>query len=513
MKLISLSRLRGHSSLAAGFVAQALLYGSGLFLLPFVVTRLSAPEIGIWYLFLTIQGLASLADFGFQPTFSRAFSAAYAGARELRKQGLAEALDRPNLNLVEDILRLCRRFYLGMAGAVLLILLVGGTAYIRTVVAGEPLDFTRIEIVWVLFSLGSALSCYFWWTTTFLLGGGRVASNYLCQIVSQLGYVAIGLALLTSGWGLLGLAWANIAAVLIARILATFLMRPLRRPLADVAKTSHRLTPIFQALWPNASRMGMVALGAFLITRVNVIIVSSFFDLAQTAAYAVSLQLLLAVTSIGHLPTQVVLPQMVKLRVSRDLAGLRKLFLKRQAFLVLVLLAGMLLVAFAAQPLLSSIGSRVHLLPTPLLLLLGLVLMLEANHSNCGLVITTNNNVPFVAPALLSGLGVALLATLSAWAGYGIAGVVISQGIVQLAYNNWKWPLVLGENCRMSLFEPRNAFADIEGCATVLKDERPGALGTARHHRSSNLSALRYTGGNGPKRAHPRTARKFTMRS
>ena len=134
---------------------------------------------------------------------------------------------------------------------------------------------------------------------------------------------------------------------------------------------------------------------------------------------------------------------MVKLRVSRDLAGLRKLFLKRQAFLVLVLLAGMLLVAFAAQPLLSSIGSRVDLLPTPLLLLLGLAPMLEANHSNCGLVITTNNNVRFVAPALLSGLGVALLAMLSAWAGYGIAGVAISQGIVQLAYNNWKWPLVL----------------------------------------------------------------------
>jgi uncharacterized membrane protein len=34
-----------------------------------------------------------------------------------------------------------------------------------------------------------------------------------------------------------------------------------------------------------------------------------------------------------------------------------------------------------------------------------------------------------------------LLATLVSWLGWGLIAVIAAQGLVQLAYNNWRWPL------------------------------------------------------------------------
>jgi O-antigen/teichoic acid export membrane protein len=440
--------LSGHAALALGFAAQLLQYGSGLLLLPFVLTRLSPAEVGIWYLFLTVQSLAFLADFGFQPTLTRAFSAAYAGSSEIRKQGLAEALGRPNLILVEQILRLCRGFYMALAAAVLLLLLTAGTAYIRSLTAAEPLDSTNTLLVWFLLSVGTAAQLYFSWNSAFLTGGGQLAANYANQIASRAGFVGIGIVALSAGWGLLGLAVANIASIIVARIYAQLLMRPLLRPLSGIRAAGGHTKDVLRALWPNASRMGLVALGAFLITRVNVLIISTYMGLPTVASYALSLQLLAAVTSVAQLPMQVAIPKMVQLRVVQDIAGLRSLFIRRQAFLLLVFVSGALFVVVAGQPLLDLVGSRVQLLAAPLLLLLSLVLLLETNHSACGLVITTANHVPFVAPALISGLAVAALASFAAWYGLGVAGVILAQGVVQLAYNNWKWPLLLWNQLR-----------------------------------------------------------------
>ena len=143
------------------------------------------------------------------------------------------------------------------------------------------------------------------------------------------------------------------------------------------------------------------------------------------------------------LPINVAIPEMVRMRVRHERAKLRQTWLTRQAFLLALFTIGLAFVAFAAEPLLSFVGSNVALLPLPLILLLGLVLLLEANHASCALVITTGNTVPFVKAALLSGIAVATLSIAGAWAGLGVVALILAPGVVQLAYNNWKWPLLL----------------------------------------------------------------------
>jgi O-antigen/teichoic acid export membrane protein len=435
------SGLRRHSALGLGFIAQALQYGAGLIVLPFVVTRLAPAEIGLWYLFLTVQSLAFLADFGFQPTLARAFASAYAGASELRKRGHGETSGEPNLPLIQEILYFCRRLYLALAGVVVLLLLAAGLVYFCGSTADEQPDVVHNLLVWAILSVGTASQLYFSWTYSFLTGAGRISASYGGQIVSRMSFVAIGIGVLVSGFGLPGLALANLSSIIVGRAYAAYSMRPLFSQLVSSPPRHEKSRDTFKALWPNATRMGLVTLGAFLITRANLMIISAFLGLATTAAYALSLQLLMAVVSIAQLPMQIAAPMMVQMRVHRNILALRRVFITRQAMLLALLIVGLLFIVVAGPWLLALIGSNVQLLPTGILLLLGLVLLLEANHSACALVITTGNEVPFVVPALVSGLAVVVLGTFAAAAGYGVAGVILAQGLVQLAYNNWKWPL------------------------------------------------------------------------
>ena len=273
-----------------------------------------------------------------------------------------------------------------------------------------------------------------------MLGSGQITQNYLFLIVGRGSFAAIGIVVLLAGGGLMGLALANVASNLLARLVAVWLMRPIT-PHVRGPVPGHEVSAILAKLWPNAGRMGLVAISGFLITRGNVLILSTFAGLAVSASYAISLQLLTAVAMVAMLPTQITLPQVVELRLRGAMAALRHLLLGRFAFFFLAYIGGALVIVLVGQEAFALVGSHVELLPRPVLVLLAVVVMLEMNHSNAAFIITTANDIPFVLPSLISATAIVLLSAVSVWAGAGALGAIVIQGIVQAAYNNWKWPL------------------------------------------------------------------------
>lgn len=101
---------------------------------------------------------------------------------------------------------------------------------------------------------------------------------------------------------------------------------------------------------------------------------------------------------------------------------------------------------------LGFVGSDTKLIPWPMLLTFGLIYLFELNHSIAATYLTTINKVPFVNAALISGISIAVLAILLADS-FGIIGLIIAQGVVQLAYNNWKWPIEAQRNLQSSFLE------------------------------------------------------------
>jgi hypothetical protein len=445
-----LRRARADPGLIAGFLAQGLQYGAGLMLMPFVVTRLSAAEVGIWYVFLAAQSLAAVADFGFQPTLARFFSMAHSGVTALARDGMgAPGNGQPNISLLRSLLRAARLLYIGIATLVLVILLAAGLPYLSGLARDGGVPVETVRTAWAIFALAVSANLYFLWVPAYLLGSGRLVANYLYLILARGGFALFGIVVLLAGGGLVALGAGFLASQITARVLAIVLLRgSIAAERGAASADGEEVREVLAAIWPNASRLGLVSIGSFFITRYNVFLLSGSVGLAVSASYAICLQLLSGIASIAQLPMQASLPRIVAARLAGDLPSFRRIALAAAGFFVATFLGAAVVLIGAGDMLLRAIGSTVTLLDRPLLIAFTVVIALEGFHSLAAFVITTRNAVPFVWPALLSGAAVMLLATVAVHLGYGVAGVIAVQGLVQLAYNNWKWPLIAYRECR-----------------------------------------------------------------
>jgi len=431
-----------HKGMVLGILAQFLQYGAALLLLPLIVIYLPAEEVGIWYVFMAVQGLAMLMDFGFQPTFSRSFALAFAGAQKLLQEGIAETgKAAPNLGMVTDILSAARFIYGAVALLVFILLATGGTLYISTLVEGASVDSPLLLIAWLVFLVAVSLNMYFMWVSPFLIGSNNVDKNYFYLIVNRITFCLMGGAGLMFGGGLVGLSASLLAGVIIARLAINFILKPIIADLPE-KKTLYR-SGIFKAIWLNACKLGLVSVGAFLIARANMFLVSAYFGLSVAASYGISIQVFTVISSVAQLSFQVNLPAMVSARVLNELGRLKKIFYRSTLFYFICFSCGSALVLLVGQILLDYIGSNAQLLDENLLYLLAVIIALEGNHSNSALVITTANRVPFVYPALVSGAAIISLSFALSSFGMGLIWIILTQGFVQLSYNNWKWPYMV----------------------------------------------------------------------
>jgi O-antigen/teichoic acid export membrane protein len=183
-------------------------------------------------------------------------------------------------------------------------------------------------------------------------------------------------------------------------------------------------------------------LGAFLIQRGNTLICSAKLGLDDTARYGLSLNLVSIILQISAIPLTIALPEIARLRVARNFGTIWNIF-RMRVYLGLTFAAVMILGLSVFAPILMDIlQSRTPLLPTPLILLMGGVLLLEYHHSHYGNLVLTENQNPFIIPALVSG---ALVIIVSWYAAdkWGVLGLIAAQGMIQLAWNNW-WTVLRG---------------------------------------------------------------------
>ncbi|KQN24421.1 hypothetical protein ASF00_16430 [Sphingomonas sp. Leaf34] len=439
--------------LAIAAVAQALQYGSGLLLLPLVVRMLSAQEVGLWYIFIAAQGLSAVADFGFQPTIARYVSLVWSGGSSFDDPTEGNVGSHaPNLPLLANLIVTARRLYAGLATGLFLLLAAAGAFYVLPLARAGGLATTPVLMAWTIFSTATALGVYFLWIPALLLGSGRIAQNYSFLVLARGGSAALGIGALLAGGGLIGLSAAFLLAQIIARIGGAMFLKGL--PLKSRTRDAERSRALLREIAPNASRLGLVGIGAFLVTRLSVFVVSSFYGLKAAGSFSISLQMLMAVTTVAQLPAQISLARIVEARMARDRTRLRQLALRGVVGFFVIAVSGSIAVIVLAPYLLVFLKSSVPPLPSATMILLAVTMVLEGNHSVHAFIITTANKVPFVIPSLVSGVVVAILATTSCWLGLGVIGVIAAQGLTQAAYNNWKWPLMVWKDLAPPRDEP-----------------------------------------------------------
>lgn len=427
-----------------GYLSQFLQYGAALLVLPLLLTKLTSAELGVWYVFMTISALVSMLDMGFTPTLARNVSYVMGGAKRLQKNGyeVVERTEDIDYGLLKAMIAASRRIFFLIAAVALVLLTLPGSAYILYI-AREQVAQQTVLLAWGVFVFATVLNIFYKYYTPLLQGRGLYAGFYKSSALANIGFVAVSAALLWADLGLLAVAVGYLFSALIGRWLSwrffydvSFKARLAQAPAAAVSTAE-----IFGFMWHNAWRLGLGVIGAFLILRANTLLSSAYLGLATTAAYALTLQVFSVLQSVSTVVFNVQLPKLAQFRVTDQRKALRQTIELGLGWALGLFTLGTVMLLWLGTPLIRWVGGQTELLSVPLLAWIGLMMLLELNHSLAAGVIVTGNQVPFVKPALLSGAAIVLMSWIGLkYGGFGVGWLIGSQFVVQLAYNNWQWP-------------------------------------------------------------------------
>jgi O-antigen/teichoic acid export membrane protein len=425
------------SAVAWAFIATALRTGAGVLLLPLMLRQLPQEEIGMWYLFLAVGGLAALLDLGIAPTATRAAGYLWAGAAQLQAFGRnpepAALGETPNFQGLRDLIATLRRFYLGLGLVIFLVLFFGGGWWIWLKSESLP-SAALIRSAYVAWCLNALAQCTGELWPNLLLGLNEVRKSQQITAASLVIYYGLAAAGLILGGGLWALVLANFAMGITVRLLGRMFVL---RKLAPGGDGLGRFRwDYLRTLWPNAWRLAAVSVGAYLILQANTLICSAYLSLKATASYGLTLQLISMLSAISGTWVVVKIPLINQWRAQHREDLVIPLFASRVRLALLTYLLGALAVLFIAPRMLEWIGAKTTLITTGQLSFFLIIRLLETQHSiYAGLVLSENEN-PFLRPALLSGLAIVCLSLL-ATPRLGIWGMLLAAGLVQAAYNNW----------------------------------------------------------------------------
>ena len=272
------------SAMFFGMFATGVRVGANLLLLPVLLSKLPTADLALWWVFGSLGGFVNLADFGFGSTIVRVYSYLWAGAEDFDAEGLRphSGNTEPNRPRIRQLNVTVGYFYwLLSAGATLLIAVIGTLLLFKPVAAVSDPRLAWFAWLVQIFLIGYGLGSNRWMLAC--QGLGRMRELQASNLFGGLAYVAVATVLLLNGRGLFGLLIASFIRSVITR---TYCKSVYRRVVPNVP--GEHIKPemgIMKRLWPNASKLGVISIGTFLLANGNVLICSQFLDDKATASF------------------------------------------------------------------------------------------------------------------------------------------------------------------------------------------------------------------------------------
>lgn len=426
------------------YIAQFFNLGSGIIVLPVVLRFLSSEEVGMNYLMLSVSSLVALADFGFSSQFGRNITYVFSGAQKLEREGMDGVVcGKINYHLLAVVIKTAKYIYKRLSLFVLIVMLTFGSLYMFRATNGFVTVHHSLSI-WILFSLSTFFNMYFMYYSSLLTGAAMIMESKKAMMLSRITYIFISFILLFIGFGLISIVVANLVAPFVGRWYSNkvFYREELRSLLNAEIIDKNEIKDTFSILWYNARKLGINFIGAYGIQQSTTFVIGLFLSLRDVASYGLMCQLfqVSSALSLGLFTTY--LPVFYKKRVESNMDQIvRDYSFSAFTFIWSFTICGIVFVLWG-EPLLNLIGSSTRL-PLKIVMVVYFVhLLLENFHSMCATMIVTNNQVPFVKAAILSGLFIVMCNLISLkYTSLGLMGVVLGQFIIQSLYNHWRWPL------------------------------------------------------------------------
>lgn len=441
-----------------GYFAQFFSMASGILVLPLILRLLTPEEIGMNYLMLTVGSMVSLFDFGFAPQFGRNITYIFSGTQVLLKEGVElNEGEKKNVNyrLLATMINTAKYVYQILSFIVLFFMLTFGTLYIYKVTNG----FSNVHnslIIWVVYSVSTFFNIYYTYYSSLLSGQGKIMETKKAMVYSKITYIVLVLILLFSGVGLLGVCIANLISPFVNRYLSHnyFFTKDLKNKIDTFSISKKEELELFSIIWHNSKKLGVVFIGSYAITKFGMFLSGLFLPLSEVSSYGLMTQLVGIILTISGTFFSVSAPRFSALKVTNNKPELLKSFSFSMGITYLLFILGSVFLLFVVPTILTHIKSNAVLPATSIVVLYLIVMLLESNHSIFATIIVIGNSVPFMWISLITGGFIALGSYFSlAFTSMGLLGLVLVQGIVQLAYNNWKWPYIVCKEFDINFFE------------------------------------------------------------
>lgn len=437
----------GKSDLVWSYAAQILKFGSSLFILPIVLSKLEAEEMAIWYLFMAINSMVMLLDFGFSSTIVRNLTYVFAGAKVLKKEGIEESNTSVEIDkkLLAKMIHSIKSIYQYISLIAFFVLLILGTYYLNTVLSkNEVKNESTIWISWFIFICSSVLMVYFMYLNTLLMGRGFIKQAQQAQVIYSVTYllfVSIGLFF---GYGLIAVSLSMFIACVVERLYLRkfFYDEFIKNTLKENIISKSEKKEVINILWFNAKKMGVVAIGGFWINKMGQFFITSYFSLNIAAKYGLTTQIITFVSSTSIIYFNTIYPKIIYNFYQKKFKDVQAQLGVTMMIVFLLFLFSGLGIILLGNNLLLIIKSKTMFLDNEMIILILITAFLETQHSIMANVITFSNKIVFVKPALISGISILILTYLCLeFFITNIWFVITIQFLVQLSYNNWKWPV------------------------------------------------------------------------
>lgn len=441
-----------------GYLGYFFTLFTNILILPFVMKMVPSVELGLWYTFLSIGQIVSIFDGTFTGSVSRNITYAWSGLKEINKEGFSELCENsegPNYRLLISVLATCKKIYTVISFIALFFFLTVGTLYIYRV--SIDIDIKIWGSAWIIYLVAVFLNLYYSYWLTSLRGVGAIKESQQANVVAKILQIVISLVGLFCNGGIVILA----LAYLISNIVLRFYGKHCLFKYGEIGNCYKKYIRVirkdelkdnFLKIWHNAKKNGISCLGAYAITQTTTLVCSAYFGLSKTASYGLALQLITAVAGVASIYFNTAKPKLTELKIGKEKT--RDAFIKELSLSIFIYwlsyMLMMIVLLFIGLPVIGYIKSDTQL-SAVMILFMGLYLFLETNHSLFAALIEMSNTVPYVKASLISAFAIIIFEFLvGRYTSLGIYGLMFVQFIVQICYNNWKWPSYIMREYRIT---------------------------------------------------------------
>jgi len=372
-------------------------------ILPLVLKQFTPEDVVLWYLFSTIIGIQSLADFGFRQTFSRIISFAFAGATDIDIFNYKDSKSHENSSvcntkLLSSIINVMMFLYRWLTVIVLILMITLGSLSMVKPISGVNLQ-TEAWISWGVVIFASCISFYSRVYLNFLEGLNKIALVRRVETFTSLGAIFSSMVVLIWFPSLLNLVIVHQFWLIVSSLRDWYLCKIVNNNLFEKVYIKQPLDiSILRKIWAPAWRSGIGGLMSAGLTNLTSIIYAQFGNTASVAGYLLAIRLITQIREVSMAPFYSKLPVLAMLRAKSDIVALKLTAKRGMKISHVVFLVGFILTSLCINPFLEIINSKVTFVSMHLWGLLGLAFFAHRfGAMHLQIYITTNHVISHIA--------------------------------------------------------------------------------------------------------------------